>query len=374
MIGPEKLIANFERYEKTIYDYCRKRIDGYFDSTCYSILKNRMSRLDGSIDMKSAKQKNQWNSKIQIPYGHEAYIMTRATLKRAFAAEPLASLQPIDNTDWENATNMQDVLNQNLKSTRFRDLAFQEIQKTAARYGSCPVLSYFEHRPQSFKRTVQGQFGLEQKIVSQVKQNVWNRAINPLNYFQNQAIAQPEESDFQGWVARWNVSKLIGLAESMPDNYIKANLSRAIAEAKAASQTNEHYHTAQQKDYHGFYTDIEHLYIKLNFEGNEEDETLYYIEIAGDHIIRIQDNPNDYGITGISIFNIDKRHEYWWANTPVEKTLSAENYANIMLSMTADNMFNAAQNIVFYPKGKVDVAAINDRHKNGGFIPMDAEV
>ena len=374
MIGPDEIIGKFEKYEKVIYDYCRSRIDTYFDSPCFRILCNRMERLDNSIDMKSGKLKNMWNSKIHIPYGHEAYLMTRAVLKKSFSADPLISLSPIHETPWENANDAQDTLAQNFKSTRFRDLAFAKIIKQVARYGSIPVLSYFEHRPASFKKTMNGPFGVEQRMVTEIRQNVWNDALDPRNYFQNPDIAEPEASDYKGYIQRWNVSKLMGLVESMPENYIKKNIKKVIEQAKVSVGQNGHYHAAQPQDYHAHTTDIEHIYTTLNFEGNEEDETIYYLEIAGDNIIRIQDNPNDYNITTLTVYGLDKRAEYWWANSPVEKTFSTENAANILMSMTADNIFRASQNLIFYPKGKIDTAAIDDRHKNGGFVPVDAEI
>ena len=377
MIGFEKIISDFPRFEKTIYNYVKDRIDAYYDHRCYTVLKNRCKRLDNSIDLRIGSDKNQWNSKIAIPYGHESYLMTRATITQSFNADPLISLEPIGETDWVNAQNAQDLVNQNLKSTRFRDTAFKLIIKRAARYGSCPVISSFEHRPATFKKTVNGQFGYEQQMVTETRQNVINRAIHPLNYFQNPDVADYEDVDYQGWIDRITVAKLMGTAKTMPDLYIKKNLEVVIKEAIDSVKQSEHYHNEDGKerdDFNAHYVDVTKLYTMLNFEGNEEDETLYYIEVVGDKIIRIQDNPNDYNITGISIFNLDKRSEYWWGNTPIEKTFPMENYANILLSMTADNIFKSTQNLIFYPKGMVDIASINDRHKNGGFIPIDPEV
>ena len=378
MIGSGKLLNKFETYENKIYNYCRDRIDATFDHKCYTILKNRIRRLDNSIDMKSESKKNTWNSKLAIPYGHESYLMTRATLRQNFNADPLLSLEPSGDTTWENSRDAQEVLNQNLKSIRFRDLAFTKIIKSTSRWGSCPFISEFQHKPLTYKKTVNGQFGYEQQMFSEQKQNVINIPIHPLNYIQNPDIADPESSDYRGYIDRWTIAKLMSIAKSMPDLYVKKNINKVIKEAIKSSKENSNYYSPESKkdsiDFQAHYVDVTMLYTMLNIEGNEEDETIYYVEIIGDTIIRIQDNPNDYNMVPLGVFGLDKRSEYWWANTPIEKTFPMENYANMLLGMTADNIFRASQNYLFYPRGAVDASAINDRHKNGGFIPIDPEV
>jgi len=375
MIGPERIVRNFFKFEKSITNYVKNRVDNYYNSRCYFTLKNRVKRLDNSVDLRNTgKGQNYWNSKIAIPYGHESFLMTRATLNQSFKADPLISLQPLGDTPWQNAINAQEMAAQNFKSTRFKDRTFKQIVKTTSRFGSCPVVHHFEHRPEIFTQTVEGEFGIERQRVRRLKQNVKNQAIHPLNYFQNPDIADPEESDFRGWIDRWNDSRLFGLVESMPELYIKKNLKKVLLDAKKSEGKSEHFFEDAEKDYHGMYSDIVRVYTTLNFEGNEEDETIYFLEMVGDVIIRIQENPNDFNLVPISIYSLDQRTEYWWANTPVEKTIPMENYANILMSMTADNLFRATQNFLFYPSGKIDVAAINDRHKNGGWIPVEPQV
>jgi len=358
MIGPERIIRSFFKFEKSITSYVKNRVDNYYSSRCYFTLKNRVKRLDNSVDLRNTgKGQNYWNSKISIPYGHESYLMTRATLNQSFKTDPLISLSPINETPWENAINAQEMGAQNFKSTRFRDKTLRPVIKYASKFGSCPVVHHFEHRPEIFTQTVEGEFGIERQKVRRLRQNVSNQAIHPLNYFQNPDISDPEESDFQGWIDRWNDSRLFGLVESMPELYIKKNLKKVLLDAKKTDGKSEHFFEDAQKDYHGMYSDIVRVYTTLNFEGNEEDETIYFIEMVGDVIIRIQENPNDFNLIPISIYSLDQRTEYWWANTPVEKTIPMENYANILMSMTADNMFRATQNFLFYPGGKIDIAA-----------------
>jgi hypothetical protein len=373
-IGPEKLIKSFRKHEKVILDYCRTRIDDYHGSKCYSILKNRCKRLDNSIDLKSGKEKNQWNSRIQIPYGHESYVMTAATLTRNFNPDPLISVEPMGDTPYENAQDATETLSQNQRSTHFRDRAFRDLKKMVTRYGSAPVVSYFEHRPQKTKRTAWGPMGFEQFPTVVQRQNVYHDVLHPLNYFQDHDYADPEASDFQGWLQRWYVSKLMGLVKGNEDVYIKSNLKAALAQIKDGILEHPKYHTVNPQDFHHFMVDVEHIFTKLNFEGNEDDDTTYYLEIVGDKIIRFQDNPHDFDIKPVEIVGLDRRLEYWWSNTPVEKTFSIENYANITMNMLADSIWRANQSWKIYPQGKIDPATLNDRHKNGGWVGIDPAI
>jgi hypothetical protein len=373
------LVNDLSKYQKKIYSYVRNRIDNYYSSPCYTKLVRRMQKLDTSIDLLANKRsqdslQNDWLSKIVIPYGHEAYLINRAILNKNFSADPIISFEPINDTTWENAQNAQNTLNQNFKSTQFRDKVSRQIHKHAVRYGCAVVVSFFNNSTKTVKRTTETQLGIGQVQEEQKRQNAVNVVIDNRNYFQNPDIADPDESDFQGFVQRWHLSRLINTAKEMPDLYVKENIKKAITEAKDNAQKSPHYHASKNMDWHRFGVDVEHWYGKLNIEGNEDDETTYYLEIVGDNIIRFQDNPFDYDIKPITIFTMDKRLDFWWSNTPVEKVIPAENFAHITLAMTADSTWKALQSYILYPEGGIDIAAINDRNKNSGFIPVDPEI
>ena len=374
------ILKDFGRHQKKVYDYCRQRIDGYYSSQCYKILRRRMNVLDRSIDLKTNKSEstamaNEWMSKTVATYGHEVYLMTRSVLNKNFSAEPLISFEPNHGmTTWEQAANAQETLAQNFKSTMFRAKVMRMKHKSLARYGSAVTVSFFNDSRQTVKRTQETMMGIGQ-VASEVKrQNVLNVCVDIANYFQNPEVADSDESDFQGFIQRWHLSRLINTAKAMPDLYIKENLKKAIEEAKENASTNYNYRGTSISDWNKFGVDIEHWYGKLNIAGNEDDETIYYLEIVGDNIIRIQDNPFDWNIKPITITTMDKRQEYWWGNTPVEKIIPAENFAQITMAMTADATWKALQSFLFYPEGGLDVSAINDRAKNGGFIPVDPEI
>jgi hypothetical protein len=372
------LVKNFQKYQKKIFSYSKSRLDNYYSSPCFEKLVKRMQKLDNSIDFKTNKSRdsiqNDWLSKIVIPYGHEAYLINRAVLNKNFINDPLITFEAINDTDYQNAVNAQDTVNQNFKSTQFRDKVARQVHKHAGRYGSAVVVSFFHGSTKTVKRTRETSLGMGQVQEEQKKQNVINVVVDLRNYFQNPDVADPEESDFQGFIQRWHLSKLINTAKESPELYIIENLKKAIKEAKESATKNPHYAASKQMDWHRFGVDVEHWYGKINIEGNEDDETIYYMETVGDNIIRFQDNPFDEEIRPITIFGMDKRLEYWWANTPVEKVIPAENFAHLTLSMTADSTWKSIQNYILYPEGGIDIAAINDRNKNGGFIPVDPEI
>lgn len=381
------LIRMFRRHEKRIGSYIDTRVSTYFNSQCYRTLKNRMNRLRSSLDMRYHKSQgnnhltNNWKAKIGVPLVREAFLAQRASLFSNFRNDPLLSVTPLRNTPYENARAAQDLLTSNMRSTRFRAKCYNSLVNTFSRYGSAVSMCYWQQNSSSAmytepKRLPDGrQYGYERVRRSRTQVGANNRSIHILNYFQNPRVADPEESDYQGHVERWRLSDLMAEAEAHPDLYVKENVEKVIREAqKDATIQSEHYYDYSgdtNAEWQGTGIDIVHWWGTLNINGNERDQTTYYVERVGDTIIRFQDNPNDGGVRPYSVFAMDPREEYWWGNTTSENQIMFENAANVFLNMYADAGLQAMQRFVFYNKDMgLNPAQLNQAAKTGGFVPV----
>src|SRR3990172_7275140 len=155
------LVADFKKHEKKIYDYIDQRIGSYNDSKCKLKLKNRIERMNNSLDMRfnnqrdRSKASNSWLTKIAFPLARESYINLAASLKANFLGEPMFTIKSIGKTPLSVSANMQDVFNNNIKTTKFRTTAFDLGRKWAARSGVSVFLSRYTNEYTKQKKTME---------------------------------------------------------------------------------------------------------------------------------------------------------------------------------------------------------------------------
>jgi hypothetical protein len=380
---PLDLVKQFEKHEKAISRYVDDRISTYFGSTCFKVLKNRYARLRDSIDMRYHETRsggraiNDWKSKIAIPLVREVYLMRRSVIHAAYAKDPLISVVPTIASTEEGARLMQDTLQSNIRSTKFREGPYRQIVNSCSRYGSAVGVHYFRGSSTESmvtqRRMVAGvALGYERQPKPRYRKGVYLDEVHILNYFQNPNIINPRDSDYQGYIGREHLSAVMAEFEADPALYVKKNMKKILDEAERGGRNDPNYYTANKaEDPHAVGLDIQYWWGTLNIKGNEDDETEYYIERIGDTIVRIEENPNDWDIRPLTTWGIDQREEWWWSNTDSEGVVPHENYLNLLFGMAADNGLRALQNYIMYPRGLVDVADINNRAKNGGWVPFD---
>lgn len=377
------LIKDFGKYEKTITQMVLEWKDAYFKSNVFIKLRNRYDRLRGSLNLafpttygrSSVRATNEFLSKIAFPLVRERYLLRRAIIKKNYRQDPLISIDPTGSTPLENALTLQDVLNLNLKATKFRPKCFENMVDYVSAYGVSPVFSLFERPTRKVKRTISTPLGPQQQIVPEERAICSNHIIHPLNYFQTHTIADPDDADVKGFIERIAISELISRVMQAKENYIKENVEWAIKEAKSSALKDQYYHQDDRiaKDWSKSGLDIARIWAKCPIEDNEDDETTYYIEMVGDKIIRFQDNPNDEDICNITITKIRNHREFWWGNTDSEDVFPHENFYNLFMNLKADQAIKTLERYVFYPKGAIDTADIQNRHINGGWIPVDVK-
>ncbi|CAK0768725.1 conserved hypothetical protein [Gammaproteobacteria bacterium] len=367
------LIADFGKHQKAIYRYVQERKEGYFNSDCHQRLNRRVERLKDSYNLKIGS--GNWKSKIVLPVVKEQMRLCRALTMQYFRPDPPISLEPILDTSYENAVNGQLVLNMNLKATEWRPRVWRPMVNSASIVGTAVEFAYYYEDESIVKRTVSDAFGFNQRVaVPKLVQQVRHDNLDVLNYFQNPTVLDPDLSDFQGHIDTVLVSELVNAYNNQPDVYIRENLAKVIKQARAGGIERDprlHTDNLKDRDENRMGLDRSRFFGQINIKGNEDDDTVYYVEWIGDTIIRMQADLYDAGIKPYAIFNYEKRYDFWWGNLDSESLLPHEAYLNLLLSISADSALQSTQRIRLFQKGRIDVSAINNMAINNGFVPVD---
>jgi len=365
------LIKDFVNCEKSIGDYVRTRAEAYYTSDCYTILDKRMKELQSSNDLKpSALRRNEWMSHMVFPIVKERVLLRRAIVSANYRAPEIFAMSPVGSTPFENASNAELVLNLNMSHTFFRQRCLKPSIDTAAKFGSAVVFTYWKQSSKYHLKTVYnpalGTYA--RKETKDHHENSFNEQIGLRDYFQNPEIASPDESDFQGHYKRMHISDLYGLLED--ESYIKENLLKVIADAKRGVSTQNHNRDTDNKQWG---LDMLHYEGTINIKGNEEDATLYWVEMVGSTIIKLGVDNYDEDMRSYTVLNFDKRHNFWWGNSDSEYVVAHENYLNTTLGMTLDNAMRSMMQYVFFQKDAIQTSDVNNRFRNNGFIPVDSK-
>lgn len=207
--------------------------------------------------------------------------------------------------------------------------------------------------------------------------NVLNVSLNPLNYYQNQTIHDSDDSDFQGHIERTMLGKYLAMVkkkEPLTGGYDKENIEKCLKNTIQSAKVDSRFeHLLKNQEWSTLTTDVTHWFGNIWIEGNEEDMEDYMVELIDGKIVRFLENPYDEGMSPYTVYQIDERPEYWWGNTDSELVTPHENLMNLLVGMKADNTIRNLEQLIFYRRGTLNPGDINDRHKSGGWIPVDVK-
>ncbi len=365
--------------EKAVSTYLMDKVEMHESSDCKKKLKARYNKLTASTNMNYGSNSrnnttNQFVNKLAFPVVMEMYRMWRAMIKRNFRGEPLITLQPVDETPIENAIKAQNALTLNLKATGFRESrsGWDLVADDLARIGCAVTCSQFEHRQKNILRTVNTEFGIQQINQPENRKNVWNYRVHMLNYGQDPLIADPEFSSFKFVIEDIPLSKIITQYQKNPELYVKKNIESIIKDSKAEMYKDNYFYRDDKSlnDYTKSGVNRRKFFAQICINGNQDDDTKYYVEMIGDRIVRIQKNWLDYDEDFFTVFTMRNRSDYWWGNAPCEDVIPHENWMHMVMNLSADNVLKSMEKYIFYFKDALDPSDINARHSSGGWIPV----
>ncbi len=374
-----------DKYKSSVQNWVCGAIEDYYSHRCFKSLKKRVNKLSNSIDMLFGNEssgtnrpQNQFKSNIAIPLAREAFVARRSITSSVFTSPDLITVYPDGYTPWENARNMQDVMIAMLKSTGYIQNTLQPIIDSVSRWGVGVAVTSWDTKERYFWRTTEKRvndmfMGYERIQDVSRKKGCYATPINILNYFQ-----QPDQPDYlkaryRGYKDRLPLHKLIRMAKENPDVYIKDAVIKLIKDAEKGSVGDKNYYNNKQQSLSQLtYVDISHYYGTLDFEGNREDDTIYYIQECNGNIIRIQENPYDENRIPIDVFRMDPRPEFFWGNAEPENVMPMENYLQFAFSTFATSALQEMQRYIFYDTASgLDITRIQNAAKSSGFVGVD---
>lgn len=356
-----------------VANYILSEKDGYFNSQCFGKLKNRMVTLDNSLNMRYVGRQESI-AKAAFPIVKEAQRTRKAVLKAALRGDPLISLEAMGSTPAENAVIGTEVLSNNAKLTRYRDTVLNKNYAYVAGYGS--AINYLDFRAGSKEvyRTMIRNDVHERVKVEQANDAVWTSFIDLRNYFQAPSISCTWDSPYKGHMQRWQIQDFAARIKNNEGSYIRENMVKVLKQAKTGRIEDtdffsEESKTDEKQDLNSI--DVTHFWGTLPITGNEDSNVMYYAEVAMGMVIRLEADLLDEGIDPYSHLFLEPRFDYWWGNTDAEFVLPHEQLTNLVMNQSADTLVSDMMRYFFYQEGTINMADINNRLQNQGFIPVD---
>lgn len=361
---PLGIMENFPKYEKTISKYVRERVlNTYFPSRCFTSLKTRVNKMQACWDLipgtGGSSQGQRFLSETYYPLVKEQIKMNRAIASNAFRFEPMYMFSASGNTPMENAINMTELVESNNKHREvlFRQKVLLPSINYTARFGSSVVYTeYQESGKNGYKTSVDPLIGVQRQYGQLEKsQLAIPHIIDPRHYFQNPNVVDPNDSDFNGFIKRIPLSKLISYVKNNPELFIKENIKKVFDKLKKGSVKENEYVDPQGRitanDFNKIITqDLIIGQFQLLFDGNEDDDMRYTIWIIGEDIIRFQDNPYDENMNQFDVITMEPRLDTWHGNTPAEDSVGNENAINLINGVGLENLLASLNRYIFYNK------------------------
>lgn len=375
------LVENFVKYQDTIYGMAKEYISRYFSSEkCYFPLLRRVEMLDDLIDM-NFKQTSGFAAEIAIPLIRERYLLRRGFTKKALINEPLITISSMPGTDFDNAVNMQSHLNDNFSATSFRKNCLDWLIDSASKFGSYVGYVQLDYKTyggglktvftgdpmQPYARVPSSTFAVQRYDV---------RPINILNYFQDPEVPDPEKSTYRGFIDSVLLSDIISWQKLYPDLYIKENLEECIKNSKTGMRDENWkpgFSGTEEYDYSRGQLDIVRMWASFPFNGNEDDGTIYYLEILGGKIIRFQHHDADEWIVPLFIGGFQRRSKVWWHNVDHESVIPHQNFFNFFINAKAELTLKQLDRFILARRGSISLNDINARHNRGGVVFYDGD-
>lgn len=373
MLKREEII----RYLKTITTLFKSRYDTYYSSDCYKGLKSRCQLIDDAIDLKF-KQNEAFISEIAPPVVNKDYRETNAFIVKYFENDPLASFRPIGATPKSNSDNAQLLVNINFLNTRFREECLTWVFDNFARYGTAAIFSQFNSNYRGAGlQTVYDPNSASPYPRKQMsgKNAVCNYSIHPLNIFQDPRGNSLGKSYYIGFNDQWYVSDLFKYVDN--EFYIKENVEAVIKDCKNGHSEQYWFggndRTQNDKpDFSRAVVNVIRGYTLLNFSGNDDDSTIYYIEMVYDRIIRCHPVDIDGGIVPLNTGVYMPRPDVWWGNSSIDYKIPFQNLKNWLLNSQIESTMKQMDRLVLVRRGNgLNVADINNRHQTGGVVPFE---
>lgn len=362
-----------QQFPEEIKNMVLSRKTGYFGSKKYKALRNNCELMDMYIDDKAGNSNAMSNVSPKII--RKAYHDYSALFHKFFENDPFFSIRCSNTMSPDEEKQITELLAENSEKTEYRDNCFTWTVDHIVRYGTSGTYSFAVSDLNSNSLiTVQdddayGDSTYIQEYSSGVPA-VISLAIHPLNVIYDPNANFMTLPDYKGFLADIYISNLAQLIDM--ENYIPEAVIKAVESLKNGMPDQYWYsgEYSNKADYSKGHGSLSYLWMKLPFEGNEDDPTTYAIEEIAGEIIRIEENTLDNNTIPLSISRVLPRQFEWFGNSPLIEKISLQNLQHWTINTFVESTAKAMDRIVLYRPGDgLDEYAINSRHQVGGLVP-----
>jgi hypothetical protein len=366
--------ALFAKYETAITNMAIGRKQQWFDSPQYRGLKSNCRQMDMYIDNNAAPAST-FISDITPQTIRRGYNEYCALFNKFLETDPLFSVKRQAGILPKQERAIMDLLTNNLEKTYYRERCLSWSIDHIVRYGTAVTYSFAvtDYNANSLMTVKDGAYeGTYRQDYQQGEKAVVSTPIHPLNVIFDPRANFMVEPDFIGFIGDICVSNISTLRENPA--YITKNIKDVFEQCKNGLP-DKHWFDGISPDGNGprnyskGHSNITYLWMRLPFEGNEDDPTRYVLELIGDKVIRIEENGLDGNTIPLAIKRILPRQYTWYGNSPLVDKICIQNLQYWLINTTVESTARLMDRIVLYRAGELDVTAINSRHQTGGLVP-----
>ena len=372
MLSQEEI---FTKYLRTITNKCMGWYQHYFESRVYKNFKARCSIIDSAIDGKFANQ-NSFVADVSPMIIRQDYNTSNAFLSKYFENDPLISLRSIGSTPQHNADVMTGILQNNFVVQNMRERTMLKLFDNLSRYGTTGAFVQFDEAYEAggMMTVDAGPDAVSPypTITGEGKKVAVVKSVHPLNIMMDPLANFQSDSQYIGFLDTWFVSDLFSLVED--ENYFAENVKKAIESCKKG-QSEEFWYgggDSETTDHSRAMIHPLRMWTTLGFDGNEQDNTIYYCEFVHNHLIRCHP-------AGVTKYTIPlqtgvyyPRPDMWMGNSNLEFKMAYQNLKNWLIGATIESTMKQMDRMILVRRGSgVNVADINARHQMGGIVYYD---
>jgi hypothetical protein len=365
----------FSKYGDTITAMVNSRVEQWAQSTQFQGFRNNCRSMDQYIDC-SAPSVSTFISDLTPPVIRKAYFEFSALFAKFLETDPLFSIRRQNGVTVQQEREVQAFLSDNTEKTCFREKCLPWLIDNTVRYGTFAAYTFatseFNANSLMTIKGDDGDFGDYKQIMGQGEGAIVTTALHPLNIIIDPRSNYQVVPAYLGFIGDISVANIVRLKENPA--YVQDKLAEVIELCKKGLP-DEYWFAGTgieaRRDLTRGHSQIRYLWTDLPFEGNEDDSTVYCVEVIGGRVIRIEENVVDGGVIPLALGRVFPRPYSYWGNSPLTEKVQVQNMMYWLINAQIESTARAMDRIVLYNKGDIDAEALNSRHTIGGLVGVE---
>lgn len=376
--GVDRGRALYNKFPRAITQMVLSRKKQWFNSDTYTKFRRLCESMDKYIDGTQGKP-GTFISDVNPQTINKAYEEFVSLFEKFFETDPLFSVRKQEGITVEQERIITDLINKNLEKTYYRESCFQYTIDCIVRYGTAGTYTFaVDDYNSNSLMTVRDENAYDDTTYKQIVQPgspaVISSPIHPLNIIIDPMANFMVQPDFKGLVSDICVANIMMLAENPA--YIPESLKIVIDRCKDGMLDENWFNgnETSKRDYTKGHASNTYMWLRLPFEGNEADQTWYYVEEIAGEIIRIERNNLDGNVIPLAIQRVRPRLFSMFGNSVLQQKIPIQNLQHFLINANIELTAKGLDRVILYKKGELSLSALNSRHTTNGMVPYEGQI